>query len=168
MLYAVLQVLTVMLTAFTAVFVLAHAFELPGKKRLDRDEYFVVQRIYYPGFTIGGFAEIGSLIATLVLLLLTPPGSLAFWLALIALAGLAAMHAIYWLVTHPVNRHWLRGETLGSAGSRFFSIGRQSQSEVSPPDWTALRDRWEHSHLTRAVLASISLLALVVSLVVER
>jgi hypothetical protein len=168
MLYAVLQVLTVMLTAFTAVFVLAHAFELPGKKRLNRDEYFVVQRIYYPGFTIGGFAEIGSLVAALILLLITPPGSLGFWLTLLALVGLAVMHAIYWLVTHPVNKHWLRGETLGSAGSRFFATGQRSQGEANPADWTALRDRWEHSHLTRAVLASISLLALVVSLVVER
>lgn len=39
MLCTALQVSTVMLIAFTAAFVLGHAFEWPGKKRPDRDAY---------------------------------------------------------------------------------------------------------------------------------
>jgi hypothetical protein len=165
MVYAALQVLTVMLAAFTAAFMLAHAFELPGKKRLDRDAYLVVQRIYYPGFTIGGIAEVISPIAALVLTVMTPFGTLAFWLVLIGLLGLAAAHAVYWTVTHPVNKVWLEGETLGKAGAGFFTFASDHDNEAV--DWTFLRDRWEYSHVARAVLASIGLLALVISLVVQ-
>jgi hypothetical protein len=43
---------------------LAHALELPGKMRLTKEIYFAMQPIYYPGFTIGGFAEPASLILT--------------------------------------------------------------------------------------------------------
>lgn len=167
MVYAALQVLTVMRTAFTAAFALAHAFELPGKKRLDRDAYFIVQRIYYPGFTFGGFAEVGSQLAALAVLLLTPFGTPMFWLTLVGLGGLVAAHAIYWTVTHPVNKVWLGGQSLGNLGSSFFDFANRSRSDHPSQDWTVLRDRWEYSHVTRAVLASISLLAMVISLVVE-
>ena len=34
------------------------------------------------------------------------------------------------------------------------------------PDWTELRDRWERSHIIRAVLGVIGLLALTISLVI--
>jgi hypothetical protein len=167
MLYEPLQVLTVMLAAFTAVFALAHAFELPGKKRLDRDAYLIVQRIYYPGFTIGGFAEIASQIVALVLLLLTPVGTPAFWLVLAGFLGLVVAHAIYWIVTHPVNKVWLQDETLGEASAGFFAFASDDRRGAATMDWTVLRDRWEYSHVARAILARLSLLALVVSLVVQ-
>jgi len=97
---------------------LAHALELPGKKRLARESYLAVQTIYYPGFTIaGGIGEAGGLMATLVLLTLTPPGSAAFWLTLVALLGLIGMQAVYWIFTHPVNKYWLQGERLTPTAS---------------------------------------------------
>src|SRR2546423_12001989 len=34
-----------------------------GKLRLDKETYSAVQTIYYPGFTVGGFAEVLSVIA---------------------------------------------------------------------------------------------------------
>jgi hypothetical protein len=53
----------------------AHALELPGKLRLDRDAYLAVQTIHYPGFTIvGGIGEAGGLIVTLVPLFLHTVG----------------------------------------------------------------------------------------------
>ena len=33
-----------------------------------------MQTIYYPGFTLGGIAEFGSIVAALVLVILTPSG----------------------------------------------------------------------------------------------
>jgi hypothetical protein len=67
----VLQVLAVVLVGLAVVPALAHALELPGKKRLSQDAYMAVQPIYYPGFTIvGGIGEAGGLIVTLLLLLL--------------------------------------------------------------------------------------------------
>ncbi|WP_246505851.1 hypothetical protein [Mesorhizobium silamurunense] len=61
--YVFLEILTVILVASAIAMALAHALELPGKLRLGRQEYFVVQQIYDPGFTIGG--GIGGIVATL-------------------------------------------------------------------------------------------------------
>lgn len=162
--FGLLQVFTVMLVALVAALAVAHAFELPGKMRLDEATYRSVQRIYYPGFTVGGFAEFPAIIATAILLLLMPAGSANFWLVLTSLLGLIAVHAIYWFVIHPVNRYWMEGQPVSAAAASFF--GRRAKREQREPEWTELRDRWEYAHLARAVLASISLLALVVSLVV--
>src|SRR5262245_15874498 len=111
--FEMLQVVSVLLVALAMAMSVGHALELPGKMRLDKQTYYAAQPIYYPGFTIGGgIGEIGGTISTLVLLLLTPPGSRVFWLTLAALLGLVAMQAVYWLFTHPVNRFWLKDEKL--------------------------------------------------------
>ena len=155
-----LQLATLLMAVVAMVPALAHALELPGKLRLAREAYFTVQPIYYPGFTFAGFAEPLALLCTGALLFLTPRGSADFWLAATAFGGLAAMHAVYWVVTHPVNKYWLRGEKLGAAGTGFFSLG--SKPETS--DWRAMRDRWEYSHVVRAALAFLSMLALALAL----
>ncbi len=165
--FQVLHVLAILLVAIGMALSLAHALEFPGKRRLDRDTYFAVQPIYYPGFTIGGaFGEFGAMLATFVLLLLTPVGSgAAFWLRLAAFVSLVVMHGLYWMLTHPVNRVWLRGQELHAAGDAFFAAGGRDAADPasSGQDWTALRDRWEYSHVARAVFAMLSLTALVVA-----
>jgi hypothetical protein len=162
--YEVLQVLSTMLVSVAMTTALAHALESPGKRRLDRDTYLAVQPIYYPGFTIaGGIGDVGGLVATTVLLLVTPAGTAAFWLTLTAVAGLVGMFAVYGLVTHPVNKVWLEGETLTGVGARFFAAGRAADPRGAE-GWMVLRDRWEYSHVGRAVLAVLSLLALVIAL----
>ena len=155
-----LSVFTVILVAITMALSLAHALEWPGKMRLDREEYLVVQPIYYPGFTIGGFAEVGGIIATLVLLLVTPIGTTQFWLIAMALASLIVMHLIFWLMTQPVNKFWLKDEKLGAATQRFFGTGHAADG-APQRDWTELRDQWERSHLLRAVAAMLGLILLV-------
>jgi hypothetical protein len=63
----------------------AHALELPGKLRLQKETYLAVQPIYYPGFTvIGGVGEVLGLLATFALVWVTPRGSDVFWLTLSA------------------------------------------------------------------------------------
>jgi hypothetical protein len=156
-----LQVLTVLLAAIGMALSLAHALEFPGKRRLDRDAYLKVQAIYYPGFTIGGAFEPLAVIAAFALLLFTPLGTTAFWLTLAAFAGLVMAHAIYWVIIHPVNKVWLKHEKIDRAGSSFFAIG----TGTAKGDWTALRDRWEWSHVARAVLEMLSLAALVVAVI---
>ena len=76
--FSVLQVLTVMLVAVAMTLALAHALELPGKMRLAKDAYYAMQPIYYPGFTIGGFAEPAGMILTIILLFFTSVGSADF------------------------------------------------------------------------------------------
>src|ERR671914_1351612 len=99
-----LSVLALLLLAITMGLSLAHALEFPGKLRLDEPTYRAVQAIYYPGFTIGGLVgEFGSMLVLTVLLFLTPTNSKPFWWTTAALGLLIIGHAIYWIVTHPVN-----------------------------------------------------------------
>ena len=155
-----LEVLTVVLAAIALATTVAHALELPGKLRLDKDEYLAVQAIYYPGFTMAGMAEPVAILAALVLLLFTAT-STQFWLVALAAAALVIMHAIFWLVTQPVNKYWLRDADLTEAAKRFFGrLGRNARE----PDWTALRDRWEWSHVARALVAAVAFVLLVIAI----
>lgn len=157
-----------MLVAVAMALALAHALELPGKLRLSKDAYLAAQTIYYPGFTIGGLGEGLGLIATLVLAVLTPAGSAAFWLTLGAFVALLAMHAVYWLVTHPVNNFWLKDFELKGAGAGFFAVGAlRPGPDGQIADWTVLRDRWEHSHVVRAAFALIGLALLVTAVTIR-
>jgi hypothetical protein len=152
-----------MLIAMAMGLALAHALELPGKLRLNRDAYFAVQPIYYPGFTIGGgISEGGGIILTVILLFLTPVGTVNFWLTLVALVGLIGMEVVFWVFTQPVNRIWLANEKLNNFSSDFFSLGK-SKEAARPVSWTELRDRWEYSHVARAGFAFVSLLAIVIA-----
>lgn len=156
------QVLVLLVVAVAMALSLAHALELPGKMRLDRDAYLAVQPIYYPGFTWGGVSEpLG--IALLAGLLLVEEDA-GFWLVLAALVALAASHAVYWGMTHPVNGFWLKDTKLAGAGARFFATG--SPASQDDGDWTVFRDRWERSHVIRAVftMASFALLAAAIAL----
>jgi hypothetical protein len=135
--------------------------------RLSKDVYYAMQPIYYPGFTIGGFAEPAGLILTIILLFFIPFGTPDFWLTVVAVLGLIGMQATYWLLTHPVNKFWLQGQKLSGLGSGFFSFGANRSRPLNKSravDWTDLRDRWEYSHVARAGLAFASLTTLVIAI----
>jgi hypothetical protein len=157
----VLQVVTITLVSIAMALALAHALELPGKLRLPEETYRAVQTIYYPGFTFGGIGEGLGLLALLGLLFLMPRESAAFWLTLAAFIALAAMHGAYWLLTHPVNKFWVRDIGMGKAGSLFFGVHASGRPGTeSDRSWTALRNQWEYSHVIRAVLGLTSLILL--------
>jgi hypothetical protein len=158
-------VLTVFLVALAMSFALAHAAELPGKMRLGREAYLAVQPIYYPGFTLGAIAEPAAIVATSVLLVLTWSEGSASWLVLAAFVSLLLMHAVYWLVTHPVNRVWVTEQPLGSAGAGFFAVGpkgTRGADVTRGEEWKSLRNRWEYSHVARAILAIVNLVMLLI------
>lgn len=162
-----LHVLAVMLVAIAMALALAHALELPGKLRLSKQQYLTIQQIYYPGFTIGGAAEPLGLLLTLLLVFLVPAGSLRFWLTTAAAIALLVMHACYWFLTHPVNNFWLKDIHLKGIGAGFFSFGTLNRARSSgTAEWTELRDRWEYSHVARAVFGLISLALLITALAV--
>jgi hypothetical protein len=165
-LYFLLQAATVFLACVTFALSLAHALELPGKLPLYNETYRAVQTIYYPGFTVGGFAEVLSVIAAAALLLMTSTQSAAFPWTLTGFLGLLTTHAAYWIFTHPVNNFWLRGQNLKGFGGRFFNIDplRDGESDQLGEDaWLRLRDRWEYSHVLRALLSAAGLLGLFVA-----
>ena len=151
-----LQIATILLVAIAMALSLAHALEFPGKLRLSKENYLAVQPIYYPGFTIAGVAEPLGIVA-LIALSLTTTDRVTFWLMLMALAALIASHAVYWLMTHPVNNFWLTKSQLGGAGKALFGT---AAGDVRKDDWQALRDRWEWSHIVRAVLSMLSFILL--------
>lgn len=151
-----LEILAVMLTAVTMSLALAHALELPGKLRLNKEHYLAVQTIYYPGFTLAGIAEVASIVAALALLILTPGDTPQFWLIAGGLAALTAVQVIFWTMTQPVNRYWLQSTDLSRLGKRFFETGGAAR----PDDWAGMRDRWERSHVLRAIASSLALLLL--------
>jgi hypothetical protein len=168
--FLIVQILTITLVALAMAPAIAHALEHPGKMRLGKNAYVAVQSVYYPGFTIvGALSEAGGIIAIVVLLILTPPSTTAFHLTLVALLTLATMQAVYWLLIHPVNRYWLQsGSTnLGNAGARFFAFDPGGRS-AGTRDWRKLRERWEYSHIGRAVLSFVSFFSLLLAAVIGR
>ena len=158
-----LEVITIFFAAVAMSLAVAHALEYPGKMRLDPGTYMAVQTIYYPGFTVGGAGEPLAILTSLILLILMRGRGAGFWWILGAFIALIAMHAVFWLVTQPTNRFWLRNQQLGKAGSKFFGVAPGGQMESSQTEWNRLRDRWERSHIARAVLSIIALVALVVA-----
>ena len=161
-----LEVISVFLAAVAMSLALAHALEFPGKMRLDPKTYMAVQTIYYPGFTLGGIGEPLAAIAALILLIVMRDQGAAFWWVLGALIALIAMHAIFWLVTQPTNRFWLRSHQLSRAGKNFFGVkasGQLEKDESLNPEWERLRDRWEYSHVVRAIFSIVALVALIVA-----
>lgn len=153
---AVLQIASAVLAAVA----LAHVLELPGKLRLSHDGYLIVQSIYYPGFTIAGATEPLAAVSTLGLALATRGASSGFWLAVAAFACFADMQAIFWIVVQPINKRWLEGkQQLTGASATFFSVGGRREGT-----WEDLRDRREYAHATRAALAILGLVALLVGM----
>lgn len=160
MLVDTLFIIAIVLAALVAAPAIAHALELPGKMRLSEAEYRIVQRIYYPGFTLAGIAEVGAPMAVLVLLFLVPRASAEFRLLSIALVGFVVIQAVFWLLIQPVNRAWVAPVKLSAMGARFFGAGTRGGRE---PAFDQLRARWEYSHLARAALSVLSLLAVAIA-----
>jgi hypothetical protein len=155
--FRVLYIVTVLIVVLATVPAVGHALELPGKMRLSKDEYAVMQRVYYPGFTVAGLAEPGGILMTLILLIRAPADH-TMWFIL-ACAGLIGMQIIYWVITHPMNKVWIEGQQLAAAAGRFFAAGSDRSGNR---DWVGLRDRWESSHVARAGCSTLSLVALLI------
>jgi len=170
--FVTLEVLAVSLVSIAMALALAHALEFPVKMRLDKQTYLAVQPIYYPGFTIGGgVGDGGGIAATLILLWLTPSGSAAFGWTLAPPIGLLAMHAAYWMFTHPLNKVWLKGHTLSGFSGGFigFDLMQREQPVASgEDDWKRIRNRWEYSHVLRAALAGVSFVFLVIAVALSQ
>jgi hypothetical protein len=169
--FLILQIGTIFLVSVAMSMALAHALELPGKMRLDRETYIAVQSIYYPGFTIGGFFGEGlGMAATLVLLLMIPTNRVAFWWTVTGLVALMSVHTVFWIVTQPTNKFWLKEQNLRGLGKAFFSVNPVKQGDVAgerTEDWTRLRDRWEYSHLLRAVPSVVAPIVLLVAVTIR-
>jgi hypothetical protein len=159
--FELLQIITVIIVAIAMALSLAHALELPGKLRLDRDTYLVVQSIYYPGVTIGGRqrADCHSCNAC------APDCDANYNNGVLAHAGCAdcaRTDALDLLACDAAGEQACQRK---AASARFFSVDLKHGSGTVVPDWFALRDRWEYSHVARAALAGAAFILLLVALV---
>ena len=77
-----------------------------------------------------------------------------------ALVAAGTTHLLYWTLTAPINKVWLKGQVLSPAGQVFFGAGGNA---AGAEDWTVLRDRWERSHLYRAATSTFAFLLLAVA-----
>lgn len=124
----------------------AHLFELPGKFRLERDGYFIVQSIY-AGWSFFGAPVIAAIAVNIWLYFADRrrhPGT-AHW-ALIAASLIMISLAIFFGWIFPANQ----------ATANWTS---------APEDWKVLRRNWEYGHAINAILIGCALLATTVAIV---
>ncbi len=147
-----LRLLTIMLTALSMGVALCHLLEMPAKLTYDPALWLtLLHTLYPPAFgTIGGAAEVGAVVATIVLAVVVRRRRPAFDWTLAGALCLLAAHAAFWIWVAPVNA------TMGAA-----------PPHAPPANWMALRDQWEYTHAARAILQVIALGAFVVSILVE-
>lgn len=88
---------------------------------------------------------------------LTAPGQTKALRICSALRGYAC------LMSNPVNKVWLKDQKFDSRSSRLFSLG-QKGTDSRQLNWAELRDRWEYSHVVRAIFSMVSFIALVTAI----
>jgi hypothetical protein len=136
-----LYFLSLLFAALALVPAMAHLLELPRKLHLARDEYLLVQRLYY-GWAMLGLVIVVALLSTLALAVAVRRDRTAFALALTGCLCTAATQLVFWTFTYPVNRATVNWT-------------------VAPANWSTLRRRWEYSHAASAVLALLALVAVI-------
>lgn len=167
--FVALQIVSVLFVAIGMALAVAQALELPGKHRLDRDHYDATQSIYFPAFNVTGLvSEAAGLGTTALLALATPAMSASLIWTMAAFVALSAMHGAYWTITRPTNEFWLlRAPAPSIAPVGFFATHPLPRPPMASVGWSRLRTRWEHSHILRAILGGVSLLALVTGLALD-
>ena len=116
---------------------LAHAFELPNKIGLPREEYFIVQKAYR-GWNLFAWLLAVRVLALLAAAISARPERRVLVFTLLALACVAAAQGVFWTFTYPTNvatANWT----------------------VSPDNWARLRLQWEISHAAGAALQVLGL-----------
>jgi hypothetical protein len=140
-----LAVLGILFAAITFSAGLAHVLEMGRKLHFAADEYLFVQQLYRGWAFVGVAMFLALLTSAWWTIRLRQAGRPFGWAALGALA-IAAAVGVFFAATFPVNRATADWTTL-------------------PPDWEALRKRWEYSHAVGAGLMFLALTALAVAAV---
>jgi len=111
----------------------AHALEMPNKIRLNREEYFVAQKLYRGWQFVAPIVILALLSTALLIGHARTAGPGAGAAAIVAFLCVATTQVVFWTLTFPVNR------------------ATQNWTKVLPL-WEQLRRRWEYSHASAAVL----------------
>jgi cell division protein FtsW (lipid II flippase) len=141
--YEVLFFIAMLATALALGGALAHAFELPNKIGLPREEYFIVQKAYY-GWSQLGWLLLVQFVSLLAVAFLSRHRTEVMWPVIFAILGLLAAQAVFWIFTYPAN------------------VATQNWTTI-PDNWESLRSQWEYSHLAGALFQLLSMCALIVA-----
>lgn len=143
----------VVLAVLAALAPMAHVLELPNKLTLDGPLWLAVQQHLYRGWGpfLGGPAEIGALLTSLVLVILRRRDQSALRTTPIAVVAYAGMLAIFFTFNKPVN----------AAVSAWTAA-------TLPQDWPSYRLQWESGHALAALLSVIGLVAAIRGYLVDR
>jgi hypothetical protein len=122
---------------------LAHAFELPAKISLAREEYFIVQQIYrgWAGFSVLLVVQVIALLTTAFLMRRERRVLVPIVLAILLVLG---AQVLFWAYTYPAN-------------------AATANWTVQTDDWVRLRRMWEYSHLAGAGLQVLAMACLIVA-----
>ena len=130
---------------------LAHVLEMPGKRQLSGPEWLAIQHTFYGGFAIvGGTGELLGLASTALVAWCRRRERRAFALHALAVLGFLGMLLSYGFGNRPINAE----------------IASWTATTL-PPDWASYRDRWDAAHTVSAGLATVTLLALLGSIIGE-
>lgn len=145
MIYDVVFFIALLATALALGAALAHALELPNKIDLPKDQYFVVQQAYR-GWDHLAYLLLVELLSMIAVAVMSRHDPYVFWAVVAAICCLAAAQALFWIFTYPANAataNWTR----------------------APPNWEALRDRWEYSHAAGAAFQTLAMASLIVAVI---
>jgi hypothetical protein len=141
--YDVVFFIALLTTALALGAALAHALELPNKINLAKDEYFVVQKVYW-GWNQLAYLLVLELIAMLAVAVLSRHEPQVLWPTIIAIVCLIAAQAVFWIFTYPAN------------------VVTDNWTAI-PNQWEDVRARWEYSHLAGAAFQVMAMSALIVA-----
>lgn len=141
--YKVVFFIALLATTLALGGALAHAYGLPNKIDLSRDEYFVAQKAY-AGWNRLAYVLLVQFLSIAAILLMSRHVPQVRWLVATGIVFLVCAQAVFWIYTAPANaltKNWT----------------------VIPENWEFLRLRWEYSHLAGAAFQLLAMTSLIVA-----
>lgn len=151
MILRLLQLLAVVLMGVQLGVSYAHFMQMPGKLALPLDCYIFVQNQVISYRVKLAFIEIPSIISATAAMILIRSHRKAFWLTFTGATCMVLMWVIWAVFIQPIN-HQIDSWTPTTA----------------PTNWTDIRYQWHFYHLIRLFIAAVGMIALTLSLLVDK
>lgn len=143
--------ITIMFVGLSMGPAIGHILEMPAKLNYEGSLWLKLSHTLYPAFgLVGGVFEVTAVITSIVLVFLVRQHKSALLWSIFAAICMVLTHASFWIWIAPVN-----------------SVIKTLTPETLPSDWKSLRNQWEYTHATRAILQALALACLIVSLLIE-
>ncbi len=133
----ILQFIAILLTAAALIPGGAHLLEIANKISLDQEHYLIVQQIYR-GWALLGVIIVAAIIANAIMAFMMQIQTTPMVCAATAALLLCITLGIFFIWTYPANQ----------ATSNWTMI---------PENWQVLRQQWEYSHVTNAIVTFLAL-----------